>query len=467
MGSELLKKSKPGVGSFLAASGAYVLKLNVAGSGDKAWRKYDKEKDLYLVGNIWKTTNEKSQNKATEDEIAEKYGQKEGRDEHVFGKYKDVSFSDDEVNSKTVLVGKKHNKATISVAGPLGFWGASDTGSYSIRNNVNRCYELVRKKVYSAINKNSKRPIYILIKGHSRSGVAVSQIAVKLAHEFQNNDNVNINVMQRDPVPGPLHFGVDSEVDYEKGFGENSQAKALQKLTSTVVYSMNTEHNMFFTPQSVLNANRIVLTKWTHEVGLDKSKGFSFGGLDLHGSSLMLLPKGVYIQTNDASDDNAELRRCSASDCDKTVRAIKKNGSWMQWRRTRVIVNAVKRKLGQEVKEQQDELNGLDDNRELTDESDIEKAKTSPWNHVPYLNTNDNNSPETIMVNSNLNKLKRKLIYSRDVYQFGNVERRELLSAVQSYNRSHTIAYNRNIRLKKRFCGVLSRRLKEEIKDNG
>lgn len=465
MGSEL-KKNETGVGSLLAASGAYVLKLNVAGSGDKGWRKYDKNKDLDLVGDIWKTTNGKSKNKATGNEMSEAYGQKEGKDKHVFGKYKNVYFSADEINSKTVLVDKRHNKATISVAGPLGFWGASDTGSYSIQNNVNRCYELARKKVYKAMNKNSGRPIYVLIKGHSRSGVAVSQIAIKLAHEFQNNDNVNINVMQRDPVPGPFHFGVDSEVDYEKGFGENNQTRALQRLTSTVVYSMNTEHNMFFTPQSVLNANRIILVKWQHEVGLNKSRGFKFGGTDLHGSSLMMLPKGVYMQTNDASDDNAELKKFNASDCDKIVREIQNNGNWMQWRRTKVIVDAVKRKLGKEVKEQQDELGGLDDNRELSDESDIERAKTSPWNHVPYLNTNDNDSSETIMVNANLNKLKRTLIYSSMRHVLANPQKRELLSSLKKYIDSHWIGYNRNVRLKKRFCNVLSRRIEDELKNN-
>ena len=367
---------------------------------------------------------------------------------------------------KTVFSNKKHNKATISVAGPLGFWGASDSGDYSIRNNVNRCYEVARKKVYKAMSKDEERPIHVLIKGHSRSGVAVSQIAIKLAHAFQDNDNVHINVMQRDPVPGPFHFGVDSEVDYKKGFGENNMAKALQKLTSTVVYSMNTEHNMFFTPQLVINPDRMIFVKWHHEVGLNKSRGFKFGGTYLHGSSLMVLPKGVYMQTNDASDDTAELKKCNASDCDKTVREIQNNGSWMQWRRTNVIVNAVKRKLGQEVKEQQDGLDGLDTNRELTDETDIEIAKTSPWNHVPYLHTNNNDSPETIMINANLNKLKRTLIYSSKRHILANPQKRELLSSLKKYVMNHNIAYNSNIRLKKMFCKVLSRRIKEELRDN-
>ena len=94
------EKDKPGVGSLLAASGAYVLKLNVAGSGDKSWRKYDKNKDLDLVGDTWKTVDGKPKFNATSKEITETYGPKEGRDEYVRGKYKKIYFTANGINEK-------------------------------------------------------------------------------------------------------------------------------------------------------------------------------------------------------------------------------------------------------------------------------------------------------------------------------------------------------------------------------
>lgn len=125
MGSDMAQVSTeevPGTGSALAAKGAYVLKLNVAGSGDKAWRKYDKDtKEKTLVGDVWRSTVGKDVNKATDTEISEKYGKKDSEDENVFVKYKKVIQN---TNGETVSDNNDYNykKETISVAGPLG-WG--------------------------------------------------------------------------------------------------------------------------------------------------------------------------------------------------------------------------------------------------------------------------------------------------------------------------------------------------------
>lgn len=271
----------------------------------------------------------------------------------------------------------------------------------------------MKKKVYAAIEFDPNREIYVLIKGHSRSGVAVSQIAIKLAQEFKDNKNVEIDVLQRDPVPGPLHFSVDLEVDYEKGFGENNDTKALQRLNSTVVYSLNTEYPMGFTPQSVLNAKKIILVKWQHEVGLNKSKGFIFDNKRFHGSGLRKLREGVYMQTNAASDDNAELEKFDASNCDKVEEKIRSNGSWMQSARTEIILKAVKKKLGQEAIREPVETDKdvkRNDSKIFSGWSDMKALDSKFWENLKYINTDYDNSLEAIMINANLNKLRSMIL---------------------------------------------------------
>lgn len=88
---------------------------------------------------------------------------------------------------------------------------------------------------------------------------------------------------------------------------------------------------------------KIILVKWQHEVGLNKSKGFIFDNKRFHGSGLRDLQEGVYMQTNAASDDNAELEKFDASNCDKVEEKIRSNGSWMQSARTEIILKAVKK----------------------------------------------------------------------------------------------------------------------------
>lgn len=139
MGSDMAQVSTeevPGTGSALAAKGAYVLKLNVAGSGDKAWRKYDEKEQATLVGDVWRSTVGKRDESAKDEHMSRKYGEKYNDEnseyEYVFVRRKDLSppttpEEDNDEESKDVSSDKKDEKyafrnETISVAGPLG-WG--------------------------------------------------------------------------------------------------------------------------------------------------------------------------------------------------------------------------------------------------------------------------------------------------------------------------------------------------------
>lgn len=136
MGSDMAQVSKkevrdtekgkpPGTGSALAATGAYVLKLNVAGSGDKAWRKYDKDtKEKTLVGDVWRSTVGKPDENAKAEDMSIKYGEKYNDEnseyEHVFVRRKDLSPPPTPKKDEKYAF---YNE-TISVAGPLG-WGGT------------------------------------------------------------------------------------------------------------------------------------------------------------------------------------------------------------------------------------------------------------------------------------------------------------------------------------------------------
>lgn len=130
----------------------------------------------------------------------------------------------------------------------------------------------------------------------------------------QYEDRVKFDLTQYDPVPG---FGSNSGTHQKVDVKNDTQAQQNKKMRAlgdsaqtTVVYSMHTEHSLFFTPQQVANTNRIILTPYAHSVGLaEVDRQASSQQRDAHRvtftdaatqeayrlGSLNELPEGVYV----------------------------------------------------------------------------------------------------------------------------------------------------------------------------
>lgn len=181
----------------------------------------------------------------------------------------------------------------------------------------------IRKKV---------KPVSIMLKGHSRGGVAVSHGAMQLKYWIHENypqyeKYVNFDMIQMDPVAG---YGSDHGAKRNINLVEETRPKIKEELeerkmrplgssaNTTVVYSLHTDHSHFFSPQVVDGAKRIILTTTKHSVNLDtidesakeydNNKAHRQGYMDLENgevyrnSGLSELPEGVYI-----ADENNRL----------------------------------------------------------------------------------------------------------------------------------------------------------------
>ena len=179
--------------------------------------------------------------------------------------------------------------------------GLNSAGSNSMANLIDKVPNKVKDVRAAELRKGQyaqNARTVILIKGHSRGSVAASQIAEILAHDLKN-DNVKIEVTLFDPVPGPKAEGKNSEIDFS---GLKNTITAL-----TVVYSVKAKGYQGFTPQQVLGADRIIISKQDHSAGL--REGFSWRGKLYRGSRLNSLPPGVYVDRNNTHGIDVELER--------------------------------------------------------------------------------------------------------------------------------------------------------------
>jgi len=181
----------------------------------------------------------------------------------------------------------KGNKTKISMSGPQGLGGISNSGDYSIENL--RVYMLqlgsqYLKNIFDNWIENNSTPkeVHILIKGHSRGGVASVEGAMMIKHWVSENypeyeNFVKFDLTQYDPVPGTgsrtdTHVKAD-HLSTETITDDGHKMKPLgDSAETTVVYSIHSNHNVFFIPQQVEGAKRIILTPFTHDVGLDASE---------------------------------------------------------------------------------------------------------------------------------------------------------------------------------------------------
>jgi Domain of unknown function (DUF4157) len=205
---------------------------------------------------------------------------------------------------------EKQERTELSFAGPGGKGttggggGVFDIGSNSIANLVNTVpgvVERIVEDISGGEGPEGPRNIVILIKAHSRGAVAASQVAKKLSVTYRERETVKIELVLFDPVPGPAHLVLDpapsENVEIDLG--------SIPLSEFTLVYSIATGWGVF-TPQIVLGANRIIISRQGHEAGI--RSGFRYDGKIYKGSRLNSLPPGVFVDVNEKDKNTKELQ---------------------------------------------------------------------------------------------------------------------------------------------------------------
>lgn len=228
----------------------------------------------------------------------------------------------------TLEDGHSVRKTRWTMPGPLASSGMRDAGDFSIDKlrdytlDIGKNYLTPLFEKWSGQGAKSQdiKPVTISLRGHSRGAVAASHGAMKIKYWIHENypqfeKYVDFELTQHDPVPG---YFSDSEaknrinICQSKTPEDEDSLKKLQMMPlgdraeTTVIYSMHTEHPLFFSPQNVRGAKRVIFVPEEHSVNLDavdKSQGKSHrGGYTdastgevYRNSGLNELPEGVYF----------------------------------------------------------------------------------------------------------------------------------------------------------------------------
>ena len=305
-------------GTNLLQQGKKVMEMNLAGSGFGFWRKdasgykgKGKEEGLEAQYGTRYTLGSKKL-KYLFKKVTDKQG-------HVVN---DTENQEQDINSKV----------RYNIGGP----GALNSGDYKISNARNYVTELGQDYLEKVFASWQYRPengedVHLLIKGHSRGAVSAATGAMKLKAWIHSKypeleHFVKFDLIQYDPVPGiDAYWGINTEIDhndereqFEVG-GENYRALGSEAET-TVIYSIHTNNQYFFTPQAVKGAKRVILTAHEHSAGLgvvdesqkrigkERSHGEAFTdsktGEVFRGSGISELEAGLYIR-----DENSVLIR--------------------------------------------------------------------------------------------------------------------------------------------------------------
>ena len=196
----------------------------------------------------------------------------------------------------------KAKKTRYSIAGPgaLNMNAFSDYSIQEIRKRIRNIGSRALGEIFSKWKEQERnkqtplyKPIHIMLRGHSRGGVAASHGAMMLKYWVQNIypeylQYVKFDLIQYDPVPGSdveilegksdamERFEVKNYQGVHKGsfeIGGEKMAPLDKTSGTTVVYSMVNQpdaiHKYLFAPQEVLHAKRLILTPFNHDTGLD------------------------------------------------------------------------------------------------------------------------------------------------------------------------------------------------------
>lgn len=276
-------------------------------------------------------------------------------------------------------------KTRYTMPGPLKAGGMRDAGDYSIDKlsqymlsagqeyleNVFQTWSKLEEKARIAAQKkdfqaadayrSQIKPVTISLKGHSRGAVATSHGAMMINHWIHKNYQqfekyVDFELIQHDPVPGYFSDkGTKHRINIRKNETPEDEKK-LEKLgmrplgdraQTTVVYSMHTQYPMFFSPQNVKGAKRIIFVPENHAVNLDaidqsQEKHHRNGYTDAstgevyRNSGLSELPEGVYI-----ADEKQRMVRVTDPEIGRNILNEVTKSTWLQRSRHRRLGKAI------------------------------------------------------------------------------------------------------------------------------
>ncbi len=344
---ELIDRSKPielhnSRGTKMLNDGQNVLEFDIGGSGFQGFNQKQK---------LVKGKTKKFKKKYVETVWQQTYGEKL----KVGGKVREFV----RMKSKK-SVDEKYEKRRITMAGPLRLLGILNAGEYKIeklraymlecgqsyiKDRLPGCEALaesckqMKETGYSQEEINAYceewkkiqgyQPITIVLKGHSRGGVAMSHGAMMIQYWINEKlpmlrDLIKFETIQYDPVPGPHMEKEKTEISLTGANKEERERLAKKKMAplnskseTTVIYSLHTQHNSAFTPQLVRGVKRIILSPLNHDVGLPdvdvtqekmRRAGYTYSKKDASGevktdfyrnSGINELEEGVFVADED------------------------------------------------------------------------------------------------------------------------------------------------------------------------
>lgn len=288
--------------------------------------------------------------------------------------------------------------------------GARNRGEYSIQKVSEYMLTAAQKylvQIFDEWDKNQNRvkkeedvaPITISIKGHSRGGVSAAHGAMMIQDWINKNyrryqGQVKFNLVQLDPVAGfGSDHGAKSKInlvdeqrqDIRDELRDRDMSLLGKSAETTVVYSLHTDHRIFFSPQSVDGAKRIILTTAHHGVNLDAvdesqkaygdKKAHREGYLDLasgemyRGSGLNELPEGIYI----ADENNCLVKLPSLEAGRSIISEVLKNTSGQKERHNRIDAVMENWFKAREKEKEQDKEKDNEKDKEIDQDRDKKK----------------------------------------------------------------------------------------------
>lgn len=186
--------------------------------------------------------------------------------------------------------------------------GALDAGTNTIADLYTDAVNLVGDivKFHGKDDQDNERPLHIFVRAHSRGSVAGGQVATALKAAL--GDDTKIEIVDFDPVPGPEFL---SNSKRKKGDANYTEMDLGSIDESTVIYCVASGYakknisDGFFTPQKILGAKRVIVSKQNHSAGL--LNGFVYDGKRYKGSAMNSLPEGVYVDTNDPGNSKIPM----------------------------------------------------------------------------------------------------------------------------------------------------------------
>ena len=309
-------------GTKLVNEGVHVLEFDIAGTGFRHPRK--DYKGLKANKSIKETSQKYRKAVAEYGEGYQVVDEKGTRKKHVHSKTKVKEIT---VDGTTRTI----QKTRITMAGSLASMGL-DGGDYSMKKNAEGILFLGKQYIQDRVReaKEANRepePIRIMLKGHSKGGVAIKEGAEMLnywlhyesGYDQKLIDKVSFEISQYDPVAGlDANRGLNEKGDYYAResmltHGEHKLKPLGDKGETTVFYGIQTNRpNLLFHPQQIKGAKRIIINPLEHSSGFqgyDKTQvssenqqrlGNKFAYTDAktghtyRGSSINELPEGVY-----------------------------------------------------------------------------------------------------------------------------------------------------------------------------